>query len=175
MNKESVKLGLILGAISLVIAVLLSVVNTATKDVIAARQEQEVQTALAKVIPDAVFTKVEADIEIYEAKQGEETVGYCVKTLPQGYGGEITLIVGVGTDGTVKGVSITAMDETPGLGALAKEEEFLNKFIGKSGTLAVTKDGGEIEALSGATVTSRAVTEGVNEAILAVKNITGGN
>ncbi len=176
MNKEPLKLGLILGAISLVIALLLSVVNMATKDIIIKRQEEEVQNALAKVITDAdTFNKIDHSLEVYEAKKGENTVGYCVKTLPSGYGGEITMIVGVGTDGIVKGVSITSMNETPGLGALAQKDNFLNQFTGKGGNLAVSKDGGKIEALSGATVTSRAVTSGVNEAVAAVKELTGGN
>ncbi len=175
-NKESVKLGLILGAISLVIAILLSVVNAATKDIIAARAQQEIETALAKVIPEAEsFEKVEYPLEVYAAKQGENILGYCIKTMPSGYGGEITMIVGVGTDGAVKGVSITSMGETPGLGSLAKEEKFLSRFIGKSGELKVNKEGGEIEALSGATVTSKAVTRGVNEALAAAGELMGGN
>ena len=80
-------------------------------------------------------------------------------------------IVGVDNSGTVTGVSITKHSETSGLGANATKEAWRAQFIGKSGTLAVTKDGGEIEALTGATITSRAVTSGVNSAIAAVAEL----
>ncbi len=175
MNKEAAKLGLILGAISLAIAILLSVVNLATRDIIAMRQEQDIQNALAKVVPDAVFERLDTATEAYAAKKDGNIIGYCVKTAPYGYGGEIVMIVGVTTDLSVTGVSVTSMEETPGLGALAQKDEFLSGYKGKKGELKVTKDGGEIETLSGATITSRAVTAGVNEAVAFVANLTGGN
>jgi len=75
----------------------------------------------------------------------------------------------VSSDGTVSGVSIIKMSETSGLGANASKESFRAQFVGQSGTLAVSKDGGSIDALTGATITSRAVTSGVNSALEAVK------
>ena len=77
------------------------------------------------------------------------------------------MVVGVDLAGTVTGVSIVSMAETSGLGDNAKKESFRSQFVGGSGQLAVTKDGGTIDALTGATVTSRAVTSGVNTAIAA--------
>lgn len=92
--------------------------------------------------------------------------GYVVEVTPQASAGTIDMVVGVGADGTVTGVSIIDMSETSGLGANASKESFRSQYVGKSGELAVSKDGGEIDALTGATITSRAVTRGVNCALL---------
>ncbi len=81
------------------------------------------------------------------------------------YGGEILLMVGVGNDGAVTGVEVVSHSETSGLGANATKEEFRSQFKGVSQSVAVTKDGGQIDALTGATVTSRAVCDGVNAAL----------
>ena len=94
-----------------------------------------------------------------------------VEVTPSGFGGNLDVMVGVDNDGVCTGVSIVSHAETSGLGANATKEAWRAQFIGKSGTLAVTKDGGEIEALTGATITSRAVTSGVNSAIAAVAEL----
>ena len=99
--------------------------------------------------------------------------GYVVEVTPSGFGGTIDMVVGVGTDGTVTGVSIISMSETSGLGANASKESFRSQFVGKSGVLAVSKDGGEIDALTGATITSRAVTSGVNTALVVASEMQG--
>lgn len=81
------------------------------------------------------------------------------------------MMVGVGTDGTVTGVAIVNQSETASLGANCTREDFRQQFIGATGGLAVSKDGGTIDALTGATVTSRAVTEGVNTALEFVQEV----
>ena len=81
------------------------------------------------------------------------------------------MMVGVDTSGTVTGVSIVSHEETSGLGANATREEFRSQFVGATGSVAVTKDGGTIDALTGATVTSRAVSNGVNAALNAVASL----
>lgn len=96
--------------------------------------------------------------------------GYAIEVCPTGFDGEISMMVGVDTEGNVLGISIISHTETAGLGAVAaadnaKGEAFRNQFIGMNGTLAVTKDGGTVDAISGATITSRAITEGVNAAL----------
>ena len=93
--------------------------------------------------------------------------GYVVQVAPSGFGGVLDVMVGVNTDGTCSGVSIISHSETSGLGANATKEDFRSQFVGKS-NVAVTKDGGDIAALTGATITSRAVCSGVNAAIAAV-------
>lgn len=93
-----------------------------------------------------------------------------VEVVVPGFDGEITMMVGIDADGKVLGISIISHTETAGLGAVAaadnaKGQAFRDQFIGMSGSLAVTKDGGEVDAITGATITSRAVTRGVNQAL----------
>ena len=96
-----------------------------------------------------------------------------ITTVANGYGGKIEVMTGIQTDGEVSGVNILSMEETPGLGARGKEDGFLRQYRGyNSPNLAVSKDGGEINALSGATITSRAITRAVGEAIEISKNYT---
>lgn len=89
-----------------------------------------------------------------------------VTTEAKGYGGAIEVMTGIRPDGTVSGVTILSMSETPGLGAKTKESSFLRQYTGANAPdLAVNKDGGTVNAVSGATISSRAVTEAVNSAI----------
>ena len=100
-------------------------------------------------------------------KDGQDA-GYCVEVAPTGFGGGVDTMVGIGVDGTITGISIiSASSETPGLGANSTKPEFQEQFAGQpaDGTVAVEKDGGSIVALTGATITSRAVSEGVNAAV----------
>jgi electron transport complex protein RnfG len=96
---------------------------------------------------------------------------YVVLVSPSGFGGEINMAVGIDKDNKVTGVSIISMSETSGLGGNASSPDFLSQYAGGSGKFAVSKDGGEIDALTGATVTSRAVTQGVNSALEAVSTL----
>ena len=96
------------------------------------------------------------------------TIGYVVITVEKGYGGDITVMTGVDNEGVVQGVNILSMSETAGLGANATGEKFRNQFIGLISGITVSKDkAGEnsIDALTGATITSRAVVNAVNAAI----------
>ena len=90
-----------------------------------------------------------------------------ITTVANGYGGKIEVMTGIRSNGEVSGVNILSMEETPGLGARGKEDSFLRQYKGTDNpNLAVSKDGGGINALSGATITSRAITKAVNEAIV---------
>ena len=107
-----------------------------------------------------------------------EALGYIFKiTTSKGYGGDIQLTVGIQSDGTVTGVSFLSISETAGLGMKAKEPSFYEQYVGKNPTkFAVSKDGGDgeqIDALSGATITSRAVTGAVNAALGYYQNAFG--
>jgi len=109
---------------------------------------------------------------------GANTYGYVVTvTSKEGYGGDIQFTVGFDLNGTVTGISMLSISETAGLGMKAKEEEFLDKYVGKAGgSFVVDKDNktgvaNEIDAISGATITSRAVTKGVNAAYIVVAKI----
>ena len=112
---------------------------------------------------------------------GSNTYGYVVTvTSKEGYGGDIQFTVGFDMEGVVTGVSMLSISETAGLGMKAKEKEFLDKFVGKSGgNFIVDKDNSvgaanEIDAISGATITTRAVTKGVNAAYVVVTQILNG-
>ena len=107
-----------------------------------------------------------------------EALGYIFNiTTSKGYGGDIQLTVGIQSDGTVTGVSFLSLSETAGLGMKAKEPSFYEQYVGKNPTkFAVSKDGGDgeqIDALSGATITSRAVTGAVNAALGYYQNAFG--
>ena len=95
---------------------------------------------------------------------------------PAGFNGTVTMMVGVDNDGKVTGISIISHTETAGLGATADANTdagraFRDQFIGMSGTVSVTKDGGEVDALTGATITSRAVCTGVSAALACAANL----
>ena len=157
-----------------IVAAALAGVNAITKDAIAANQEKKTQNALAVVLPDAGnLQKVEltgdAGIVSEVYSDGEN---FAVKVLPSGFDGTITMMVGV-SGGKVTGISVISHTETPGLGAVAaaqnaKGEAFRGQFVGQEGTLAV---GNQIDAMSGATITSNAVVTGVNAALSYVANM----
>jgi electron transport complex protein RnfG len=174
--KYYAKLTLVLLVITAVVAGLLGLVNAITEDRIAEITEQKTAAAMKAVMPEAeTFTEIEYGgddplvIGAYRAENASGTNGYVFRVVPMGFGGEIDMVVGVDATGKITGVSIVKMAETSGLGDNAKKESYRNQYVGKSGTLAVTKDGGSIDALTGATVTSRAVTDGVNAALKAAK------
>ena len=108
-------------------------------------------------------------VPAYDANN--ETVGYVVITVEKGYGGAISVMTGVDLEGKVTGVNILSMSETPGLGANATKESFLQQFVGKIAGIGVTKDTpaeNDIKALTGATITSKAVAAAVDAAIEAM-------
>lgn len=173
-----VQLVVVLGLITLVCALLLGVINGVTKDKIAENAVKTRNEAMAEIIPGAEFEDTNTTVPapdkstpaisgVYKATINGEDAGYCVQVEPSGFGGTLTLIVGINADGTVAGAKVTAHGETPGLGAKSQADpNWITQFAGQpaDGSLAVTKDGGTINAITGATITSRAVTLGVNTA-----------
>ncbi len=159
--------------ISAIVAGLLGLVNSITADRIAAINEENTAASMQEVLPADAYTEIEytGGDSLVAAIYAAGDVGYVVEVTPSGFGGTIDMVVGVDTSGTVTGVSIISMSETSGLGANATKESFRSQYVGKTGELAVSKDGGEIDALTGATITSRAVTQGVNSALAAVAEL----
>lgn len=186
------RLSLTLLLITGVMAAALAGVNAITEDKIAAITAEKTQKAIAEVLPYSIsdpeeiaFTDESGLVKkVYESEQGAwcgfSTVPvYAVEVTPSGFDGEITMMVGVDFSGKVLGISIISHTETAGLGAVAaadnaKGEAFRAQFKGLDGGLAVDKDGGEIDALTGATITSRAIVEGVNAAVACVENLREG-
>ena len=160
--------------IAAAVAVLLALVNMLTKDTIAEIAAEKKAKAMADVMPgveDYESLELPAgnkDVkEILLAKDANgELLGCCVQTGTNGNDGEIGLMVGVAPDGSITKVSILSQKETM---YTNKHGELIARFDGKSGSVALKNDGGDIDAISGATITSRAVTKGVNSALAAVK------
>lgn len=182
--REIIKLGVILLVIAAIAAALLAVVNNATIDLIAAAQEKSNNEALKEVLSqsesfiqldreklDEILSENKNVIDIYigNDKTGE-IVGYAIKTVSSGYGGELEVMTGISVDGEITGMKVVSHSETPGLGANATTPQFQNQFVGKSVTskIAVSKSApkdNEIQAIAGATITSKSVSDAVNEAI----------
>ena len=98
--------------------------------------------------------------------------GYVVQVSPPtSFSGNLTIMVGVDSSYACTGISVTSTGETSGLGSNASRPSFADQFIGKTGTVAVTKDGGDINAITGATITSRGVCEAVNSAIAVAESM----
>lgn len=188
-NENPVILAVILFAITAVAALLLAVTNNLTVEKIEGNTAKEQNEARAAVLSDAKdFEKLDLSFdedslvtEIYEGKNSQgKVIGYCVGINSNGFGGDINMIVGIDTEKTVTGVKIISMSETPGLGSKSQEPKFNDQFIKKDASkpLKVIKSGtpdkNEIVAISGATVTSNAVTNGVNAAADAVESLKQG-
>ena len=159
--------------ITAIVAALLSLINGITAPIIADRNQRKIQEAVQAVLPGGGDPVEFADDTglVTQVYKGEN--GYAVQVAPVGFDGEITMMVGIGPDGKVLGISIINQTETAGLGAVCAAKNsagqaFRDQFIGMSGTLAVEKDGGEVDAITSATITSRAVTDGVNAALACV-------
>ena len=192
---------LILTLITLVAGGLLGMVYEVTKEPIAQQAEKEKQEAYKAVFEDADSFEVcveadDADLaayltengfeaqtvnEVMEAKDASgETIGYALNmTTSEGYGGDISFSMGVTLDGTLNGISILDINETAGLGMNATKDEFKGQFAGKQvDAFEVTKSGAasdnEINAISGATITQKAITGGVNAGLCAFEYVKEG-
>lgn len=175
---ESLKLGGILLVITTICAGLLGFVNSQTAPIILEGKEKTQTQAVKSLLPDFETvvqiedTKIEKIAAAFTTYKGDTYVGAVVKTYPEGYGGGIELLVGIEASGEVSGIQILSHQETPGLGANMLQDDFKGQFTGQSAPLEVSKTSkgeGEIMAITGATITSQAVTEGVNLAAEYIK------
>ena len=173
--KYVLRLALTLLAITAVVAAALAGVNSITAPVIAQKTAEKTQLAIQAVLPgggdEIDFAPADLVSKVYKGDNG-----YAVQVTPGGFDNTITMMVGVGNDGKVLGISIISHTETAGLGAVAAADTpagqtFRSYFVGASGSVAVTKDGGTVEAITGATITSRAVCDGVNAALACVATL----
>lgn len=187
MSSESIKNTISLMLITVVAGLLLGLVYEITKTPIANEQQLAKEEAYKAVFENAdhfeAITLDEQAVEQELQKQGyNATINEAMKVLDkdgnllghvvtvtdhEGYGGDIQFAMGVTVDGVTNGISFLSISETAGLGMKAKEDDFKNQFSGKEvSQFAYTKNGAsadnEIDALSGATITTNAVTNGVN-------------
>ena len=166
-SKAIIRPAIVLLLIAGVAAALLGAVSEITKAPIAAQEEKTLNDGMKAVMPEAgSFELVETELTgtitaVYAADNG----GYVITTAPGGFGGAVNTMVGVGADGVITGLRVTGHSETPGLGALAPNPSFYEQFAGASGSVTVTKDGGTIVPITSATITSRAVCSGAQEAL----------
>ncbi len=170
---------LVLCIITLVAGLALAAVYEVTKDPIAKAEAQAALNAYYAVFPEAesfdelslkeFSTENGAEVEkIVLAKNGENVLGYALTvTSPNGYGGNVTIAMGVSPVGTLTGISVISQSETAGLGAKCKDDKFTSQFAGiDGGRVDYTKSepvaDNQIQAISGATITTSAVVEAVN-------------
>lgn len=171
----------ILTIIAAVVTALLVLTNSITEGKIAEIQAQTEAEAKMAVLPDAdSFEEKSIDVDgvsqtYYEAANG---AGYVFSSANKGYGGDVVVMTGISSEGEVTGVKITSQNETPGLGQKALDASYTDQYLMAipEGGFAVKKDdpSGQIDAIAGATITSRAVTNSVNDAIEIYNAITGG-
>ncbi len=179
--------GLKLFLITAISACVLAVINNITAPIIEENTIKKQEIAMKSVVENAVrFEKADmsalalvdlqcAVTSVFNAVDSEDrTIGYAVMVSTGGYGGEILLTVGMDVDLKVTGVDIISHSETPGLGENCTKPQFKDQFKGKENGIEVVKNGAsgnQIDAISSATITSKAVTAGVNCAITAVNII----
>jgi len=173
--KYVLRLALTLLAITAVVAAALAGVNSITAPAIEKLTAEKTQQAIELVLPGGGEEVDFPETALVSTVYASET-GYAIKVAPNGFGGAIEMMVGVSKDGKVLGISIIKHAETPSLGAVAADkgsngQDFRDSFIGLSGEVKVSKEGGEADTISGATITSKAVANGVNIALECAKNL----
>ena len=185
--KYILRLTVTLLAICAFVALALAGVNAITKDRIAAVKAEKTQKAIQAVLPGAGSVAEVPFVDetgmvskVYAVSIGNRMVGgYAIEVVPSGFGGAITMMVGIDLEGKVTGISIISHAETPGLGAVAaqntdKGAAFRDQFIGLVSGITIGNGENQIDALSGATISSQAIVDGVNAAlgcVVAVREI----
>lgn len=167
--------------ICLVATALLAFTNSVTAKKIQENSVQKENSSRALVLPEAAeFSEaqtLESGVSYCVGTKDSKEVGYVFTSGAKGYGGTVSVMIGMDEDGVITGIEILSHDETPGLGANSTKPEFKDRFKGKSGTLTVDKtsnDGQNVQAITAATITSKAVVSAVNAATEAFNQIKGG-
>ena len=171
--KVMIRPALILLAVTAVAAALLGVVESITAEPIRLAEINTQNEAMQASLPSAdSFEEISEAVEgttISKVNVGKdasgEIIGYVIVTNPSGFGGAVPTTVGLDLDGVIMGISVTTPSETPGLGVLAAEPKFTDQFQGISGEAKLIQDGGTVQSITSATITARAVANGVDEAL----------
>ena len=178
------QLVVVLTVVCIVSAAVLSAVAKLTEEPIAKTKSEIVLNSIRSVLPDfandPVKEKLTVNVDNYEVSvfpgknKSGEIIGYAVSSLSRkGYGGNIEIMVGVLQGGVINKLSVIHHNETPGLGTKIESESFLNQFKGKSLQnfhFKVKKDKGDVDAITAATISSRAVTEAIELALKAIQS-----
>lgn len=155
---------------------LLGGLDSVTRDMIEYQKQLKVQRMLNEIFPDMTSYTSEGDLYIV-LSDGTE-IGYAFLAVGKGYGGDIDILVGLENETTLKGIAIIAHAETPGLGDKMLKPEFLNRFVGvKITDVAVPEEGGKVDAITGSTISTKAVIDAVRttamEKVKALRNRLG--
>lgn len=179
-----INMALCLTLVCLVCSALLGGMYVLTAEPIAKANADILKASIGAVLPEGGELSEAVPVEVggqkseyYVSKSGEDVVAYAVKSTVVGFGGPLTLMVGITPDGKVYNTSVLSHTETPGLGAkCTTDEHFYSQFQGldpEGKILSVKKDGGDVDAITASTITSRAYTLAVKNALEAVKSIKG--
>ena len=180
LSRYILRITLVLLTIAVVVAGLLAVVNQLTAPVIAQSTREKTQAAIRQVLPGGYETEITdfSDKTGLVSKVYQGKSGYALEVNPVGFDSAICMMVGIDNEGKVLGIAIVSHTESAGLGAVAaadtqKGQTFRQQFAGAFSSVSVSKDGGEIDAITNATITSRAVCDGVNAALQCVAGFGG--
>ena len=174
---------LCLFAVCIVSSALLAAVYAVTKEPIEAAEHAKTVSAIAQVVPEFDGEPVSDTIEVagkkypyYAVSKGGQPVGYAITTSASGYGGAVTLMVGITADRVIYNTTVLSQAETPGLGAKCTEPEFADQFRNwnpAEKALKVKKDGGDVDAITASTITSRAYALAVETAVMVYDALAG--
>lgn len=162
--------------LTIVVAVcvsLLTYVDSITRDRIRAQEDEAIRTMLTEMFPE--MSRYDFQDDIYTVFSDGSQLGYAFLAIGKGYGGDINILVGLEDETTVKAIKIVSQEETPGLGTRITEPFFTDQFVGIDITdIALSRDGGQIDAITSSTISSSAVVEAVRDTALEkVAKLTG--
>jgi len=186
--RKYLELPLKLFAITFILGLILGVTYMYTKEPIAEQRAYQLQVSREQAYPGAQFEEIDAEIwqglvnqdssavikEVFEAKRNDEFAGYVISVISKGYGGDMEIIVGIGADKHITGLVLGSHSETAGLGANATKPYFTDQFRGKYMPVLSNDEPNSdqaIDALTGATITSRAVVVGVDEVVALLEKL----
>ena len=160
---------LVLGVTCLLCSAVLGGAYVITKEPIEKAAAEKTLRAISQVLPHFTDSEYNEEGRYYKATDEDNLVGYAIESTVVGFGGNLTLMVGVTPDGVVYNTSVLAHSETPGLGAkCGTDPKFMDQWRGFDPSikkLSVTKDGGDVDAITASTITSRAYTQAVSQAL----------
>lgn len=181
-KREALTNSIVLAVVLIVISLVLGALHNFLQPVISDMYENSLMGKMEELVParsykklDIEFEKANSIISAYEAKNGLTLEGYCIETEANGYEAPVRILVGLDAEGSVLGVEILSMNETTGYGSRVNDKTFLSQFAGKNKELNIVRGEADTEekisAISGATVSSTAVKNGVNNAIAAASQL----
>jgi len=170
-----IRMGLILMAYCMIAGIALGVVRKVSKERTELIAKQMKTEAIKQVLPNADnFLPIvdDSSFEYYIGVSGTDTLGYVFEGKAYGFSSDIEVIIGVDTSFTIKGMRVISQVETPGLGSKVEDEGFIQNFIDKNyKNLKLDKDGGNIQSITGATISSKATLKAVETSLAKLRNI----